>query len=145
MASDIICSTYFDNDSLWTHLIAAMTTQRFLTIYKTSKGLWFVFVIAKESGIIKVTIQRHRNNVIVHATILNHSYERVSNDVMFFQDCGENWIKVLLFEYGDDVVNYLKRFSAKNTDIRRFVQRFMINECFKLVVQIDIPGFIMII
>lgn len=145
IASDVMCSTYFDEDSLWTCFLSERTTHRFIHISKTAKGIWFIFVVEKVSGIIRVIVHRHRNNVIIRTMILNHCQERISNDIMFFQDCNENWIKVLLFEFGDDVVNYLKRFSAKNKDLREFTHKYMMSDRFKLVVHIDIPGYILFV
>lgn len=145
IACQIICSTFFHETSVWINYISEKSRKRFLRIQKTPKGLWFIFTIHKQDSVFEIVVHRHRHNVLIRATLLNQCYDRIGDELIFINDCNENWIKVLLFEYGDNVVNYLKTLSAKNKDIRSFIQKYMLCDRFKLSIYIDIPRYICLI
>jgi len=115
-----------------------------LVITKNDKiGLAFTFFITKHSGTIKISLVRKRTSIITVS--FNDDCLGRNNIMRFGNDCNELWIKILIYEFDDCIIQYIRSgFSGKIKNLKLLIVE-LIKKQLKLSVYIDIPSHIIII
>lgn len=147
LAAYILCLGYC-HSSFLENLLTEKTKLKFIHISKNDKhGVIIELTIKKETGLLRLSFQKHRYFSSIKIFCLSLYYELLSkNDsFIFHNDCNLNWVKVILFEFDSYIVNYIRNFSGKNKNLKKLIKKFIIDDKLKLSAHLDIPGFILII
>lgn len=124
------------------NILCDKTIKKLFWLEKTNRlGLEFSLLLVKKSGYIKIYIQKKKT---AHIVIQFANYEKTHIQSIFYNnDCNENWVKILLDEFDNNIVEYIKNgFSNKLKDLRTFIQKNMNNKKYDFHAHIDIPGYI---
>jgi hypothetical protein len=144
IAATILCMSC-ENNFCIKNLLSEKTVSKRLCIIKNDKeGTIFELIVVKKTGVLSLTIQRNKFISLISIDCLTSLYD-VLNSYIFYNDCNENWVKVILFEFDKNVVNYIQHFSGKNKSLKKLIQRLFNDKELLLSVHIDIPNYILII
>ena len=140
-AIDILTMTVKLNDNC-KNIMYDKTIKRYFWLEKTNRlGLEFSLLLIKKSGYIKIYIQKKKR---AHIVVQFANQEKMHIQSIFYDsDCNEDWVKILLYEFDNNIIKYIKNgFSNKLKDLRVFIQKNMNNKKYDFHAHIDIPGHI---
>lgn len=145
IAYDVITLSFPDN--IFKRLFYEKNRSKEVIISKNDYiGLEMIFVLNKQSGKIKLALQKKR-----HASIkISFVHYHYAKSEVYSVDCRTNllWVKSILFEFDKIYIRYIKQgFSGKLKRIKELIVNILhnIEDKTKLYVYIDIPGNIFII
>lgn len=127
-------------------LMIERTKYKHVSIHKNNKmGIEIILILEKPSGYIEIYLRKKRSAEI-KVIFVNYLDFTITQQFKFHNDCNIVWVKTLLFQFDDIIVNYIiNGFSNKTKNIFKLIILLLNNNIYIVNVHIDIPGYILII
>lgn len=144
IAASILCIGCKNNCHIETLLSEKTISKRLYIIKNDKEGTIFELSVVKKSGVLSLTIQRNKFISLISIDCLTRQYD-VLNSYIYYNDCNENWVKIILFEFDEIIINYIKKFSGKKKCLKELIKSLFDDKKLLLSVHIDIPNYILVI
>jgi hypothetical protein len=127
-------------------LIQETTIKKYILLQKSNKlGIEFTLTLYKLNGYIEIYIRKKRTAEI-KIMFVNPIKFNIIQKLKYINDCNENIIKALLFQFDFTIISYLREgCSCKNKKILSFIKTLLCKSKHILNVHIDTPEYFLVI